>query len=181
MEEIWKPVVGWEGRYEVSNLGNVRNCRTGKLRSFNLTPEGYEWLTLTRYEDHKRTQKWYTVHSLVANAFLPNPSGLPEIDHKDGNRVNNKVDNLEWVTRSENQRRARSGGSKGPRQPVAQYTEDGKLVAVYRSMYEAYKVTGIAKATIYKVVIGMRHRKTAGGYVWKKLEEEEYERLSNKD
>lgn len=180
MEEIWKPVVGWEDKYEVSNLGQVRNKNTEKIRKLNLTPDGYQWLTLTRHDDGVRLTQWYSVHQLVAQAFLPNPLGLEEIDHIDHCRTNNVVTNLEWVTRNENQRRCPNLTRKHP-VPVAQYTEDGEFVAAYKSATEAYKITGINYASILRCARGVRHRKSAGGYKWELIGEEDYERYFNKN
>lgn len=108
MNEIWKPVVGWEGLYEVSNLGNVKvldrfvnsgikNNSSVKRRGQILKQydkRGYMQVTLTL--NGKR--KYCNVHRLVAEAFIPNPDDLPQINHKDENKLNNNVNNLEWCT-----------------------------------------------------------------------------------
>ena len=111
--ETWKPIADYEGFYEVSDRGNVRSVdryrtanlkhvtRTfikGKLLKQNLKGNGY--LTVDLAKDNKiRTT---LVHRLVANAFIPNPNGLRFVNHKDSNRQNNDISNLEWVTSSEN-------------------------------------------------------------------------------
>lgn len=87
MEE-WKDIIGFEGFYQVSNFGKVRNCVTGKILKPGLQGKGYYSVTLKR--------KGYKVHRLVAIAFIPNPNNLPIVNHKDENKLNNNADNLEW-------------------------------------------------------------------------------------
>lgn len=114
--EQWKPVVGYEGIYEVSDLGRVRSLdRTvarngpqqgqlsvlsviGGLRRAHVTPKGYLRIQLVKDGDRKN----WMVHRLVATAFIPNPAALPEVNHKSGDKSDNSVSNLEWVTASGN-------------------------------------------------------------------------------
>lgn len=125
MNEIWKPVVGYEGLYEVSNLGNIRRIwRYGKpwvhtLKS-KTTRDGYLEATLTKNSKAKSIR----THRIVAMAFLGHPDGK-EVNHIDGNKKNNSVENLEWVTPSENQKHAYriglqkvSGGAISNRKPI---------------------------------------------------------------
>ena len=112
MKEIWKDVKGYEGLYQVSNLGNVKSLdrvvehEKGNLTKRNLkgdilkirTIHGYAYITLSK--DNKL--KSYRVHRLVAQAFIPNPNNYPTVNHKDENRLNNRVDNLEWCTQKYN-------------------------------------------------------------------------------
>ena len=107
--EIWKDIKGYEGLYQVSNLGRVKgldryvNCKygrrkiKGKIMNYT-TRSGYNVLVLRR--NNKRQSK--QVHRLVAEAFIPNPNNYPVVNHKDTNRKNNHVSNLEWVTVKEN-------------------------------------------------------------------------------
>lgn len=106
MDEIWKDITGFEGLYQISNLGRVKcvehkcpgRCGMRKVKEHIMTPvkgsKGYFYVSLSKM-DRGRT---FTVHRLVANAFIPNPENLPCVNHKDEDKFNNNVDNLEWCT-----------------------------------------------------------------------------------
>lgn len=97
MTEEWKPIKGLH--YEVSSLGNIRNSENKNvLTNFDKNRIGY--LRVYLYSEGKK--KRYFVHRLVAETFIPNPENKPQVNHKDGNKQNNELSNLEWVTRSEN-------------------------------------------------------------------------------
>lgn len=96
MLEQWKPVTGYEEKYEISNLGNVRTAAGRLLKPTNIG--GYLSISLTK----NKKARLFRVHRLVATAFIPNPSELPVVNHKDENRLNNSADNLEWCTQSYN-------------------------------------------------------------------------------
>ena len=107
IEEIWRPIEGYEGLYEVSSYGRVRsldrydnrNCfRKGKVLSPIKDKDGYIQVSL--YYNRKMYKKY--VHRIVAEAFLPNPDNLPEVNHKDEDKTNNNVTNLEWCDRKYN-------------------------------------------------------------------------------
>ena len=118
--EIWKSIKGYEGLYEVSNLGNVRSVdRTvntalnhgtrivkGKIIKPILTNKGYFQVCLSK----ECKLKYASIHRLVAEAFIDNPENLPVVNHKDGNKLNNRVDNLEWCTYQYNHWHARENG-----------------------------------------------------------------------
>ena len=91
MEE-WKEIPGYEGLYEVSNMGNVRNIRRNTL--LRLSKDCYGYTQVSLYKNSIRTG--LRVHRLVAQAFLSNPDNLPQVNHKDEDKSNNRVDNLEW-------------------------------------------------------------------------------------
>ena len=103
-EEIWKPIPTYEGLYEVSSHGRIRNNR--KLLKFYTINSGYFALKLVK--DQIRTSP--LVHRIVASVFCPNPDNLPEVNHIDGNKQNNHYSNLEWCTSSENKQHGLTNG-----------------------------------------------------------------------
>ena len=107
INEIWKDIKGYEGLYQVSNLGRVKSLekidfsghkRKCKILKLALNRYGYAYLTLSK----NGNKKAYTVHRLVAESFIPNPNKLPFVNHKDENKSNNRVKNLEWCTHEYN-------------------------------------------------------------------------------
>lgn len=111
INEIWRPATGYEGLYEVSNLGRVRNV-SGRIKAQRLNTSGYSSVGLTTRINNGTVTKKICVHRLVALAFVTNPHNKPYVNHIDNNRANPKADNLEWVTASENQYHAYRTGSK---------------------------------------------------------------------
>lgn len=97
MKEIWKDIKGYEGLYQVSNLGNVKSLKTNKNLYYSNSNNGYLRVGL-----FKNKRKMFSIHRLVAENFIPNPNEYLVVNHKDFNQKNNKVDNLEWCTSKEN-------------------------------------------------------------------------------
>lgn len=160
MEEIWKPVVGFEKFYEVSNTGKVKSLRSGKLRK--LIPNsknGYLYVVLCG-TDFKNT---FTVHRLVAMAFCEKPNGCDFINHKDEDKHNNNAENLEWVTKYYNN--TYNGKTQRCCKAIEQLAEDGTVIKRWSSAREAYKALGIEYKNISTVCRGLRPR--AGGYRWR--------------
>lgn len=186
-QEEWHPVVGWEGKYWVSSFGRVKGTR-GMLKPQKVPRTGYLQVSLEkgRRKDGTRVAKYALVHRLVAQAFIPNPNGYPQVNHKDECRTNNNLDNLEWCTPKYNmhynngmeRRRAKIDYYSKARikhahelgisasKAVAQLTTNGKLVKIYYSSREASRQTGIDGAHIREVVNNKTNRRTAGGYKW---------------
>ena len=111
----------------------------------------------------------YTVHRLVAMTYIPNLNNLPIINHKDSNRSNNHVSNLEWCNNSYNQiQRFKNNPLNGCEKSIEQLDFDGNIIACYPSMKVAGYTTGIARQNISKVCRGLRNH--AGGYFWRYTE-----------
>lgn len=161
--EIWVPVANCDG-YHISNLGRVKSCKrsTPKLKPQYIDKYGYSIVVLT-VENRTVTRK---VHRLVAEAFIPNPDNKPYINHKDENKLNNRVDNLEWVTPLENN----IFGTRLMRvlqktqKVVNQYDMQGRFIARYESVSVAAKMTNISQSNISHCLRG--NQKSAGGYKW---------------
>ena len=167
-KEEWRPVVGYEGLYEVSNLGRVRNSRTGRIRKITFDQDGYLQLSLFR----KGSNVCRKVHRLVAMAFIPNPDNLPCINHKDENPANNCVDNLEWCThqynnnygnRIEKYRKSNTNGKKS--KPVLQYTLEGEFVREWPSVMEIHRKLGYSQGNISSYCRGETN--SSYGFIWK--------------
>lgn len=164
--EIWKPVAGYEGVYEVSNFGNMKSLqrRYASERILRKTKDrkGYEQVNLRK--DGKR--QCCKVHRLVAEAFIPNPDKLSQVNHKDENKSNNRVENLEWCTAAYNSNygtRIERIAEKH-RKKISQYTIEGQFIKEYNSVSEAAKEMSGTCDFIYKCAT--KERKTAYGFVW---------------
>lgn len=107
-QKIWRDVPGYSGKYQVSNTGEIRNNNTGKERKQYLNGNGY--CIVGFYNKEKGYTVHFRVHRLVAEAFIPNPENKRTVNHKDGNKRNNCVDNLEWATHKENINHAHKTG-----------------------------------------------------------------------
>jgi len=171
MCEIWKPVVGFEGLYEVSNRGRVRsvdrkilqkNGRTrtkvGVVLKQFITNKGYPYVMVNK--DYKQHLK--TVHRLVAQAFIPNPNNYPVVNHKDEDKTNNCVENLEWCTQSYNmtwnglsKRIARK--TKGRPSKLRKPVIDLNTGTIYESRMEANEKLGIRWNSIKAMCEGKQY------------------------
>ena len=136
MKEIWKPVNGYEGLYEISNTGKVKAVQRS-VKAYNGWDRTFNEKILTLHsskitnrhpkpmyhvelwKENKREVKM--IHRLVAEHFIPNPEGKPQVNHIDGNRSNNCADNLEWVTNSENTAHAYRTGLAKPKGHLLSY------------------------------------------------------------
>lgn len=161
LEEIWKPISGYEDRYEVSNFGKIKSLRTQQILQGESTKNGYIRVRLWDGERYKSRM----VHCLVAEAFLPLPDSESkyEVDHIDNNITNNVVTNLQWLTHKENLDKSFSLNHQAkPKQTVYQFDLRGCLIQQYESVNEAFRQTQIRH--ISECATGKR--KTAGGYKW---------------
>ena len=171
--EVWKDIKGFEGMYQVSSIGRVKSLdryvgykKSGKRlvkgqeKIQTVTDKGYLKVTLCK----DGTGKTREVQRLVAEAFIPNPENKEQVNHIDGNKFNNYVENLEWCTPSENTVHAKKVLKQGIKQ-VNQYDLQGNFIATYSSLKEAGEKTGVPKCSISNVVCG--RRKKAGNFKWK--------------
>lgn len=174
MSEVWKPIPDFPD-YLVSNEGRVkslaRDYKYGSHDDMILSQNdrrGYKGVTLFR--DNYR--KYFAVHRLVAEAFIPNPNNLPCVNHKDENRANNVVSNLEWRDYSYNSNygTCREKISRSVSRKVEQLTKSGEVVRVWDSMTQASKSLGVQLSEISKCCEYPHY--TAGGYKWRKIQNE---------
>jgi hypothetical protein len=108
MQEIFKDVVGYEGLYQVSNLGNVRSLRYHKFKLLNLRKSIYGYTLVDLYSN--KIKRTFNVHRLVAITFIDNPNNKREVNHINGIKHDNRLENLEWNTREENREHAKKTG-----------------------------------------------------------------------
>lgn len=154
--EIWKSIKGYRGKYKVSNKGRVaRITKTKNLRCLKgqLNSKGY--LRVNLIKNHK--PRSFKIHRLVGLAFIPNPLNKPQINHKDGNKLNNCVDNLEWVTNEENYEHAiKHNLVSHCEKPVALY-KNGIEIARYKSISDAARRNNLPIGTLFSQVHRCKH------------------------
>lgn len=151
--------------YAVDAQGNVYNIKRGKLKT-QQTYHGYKYVQL--HKDGKT--RVVQVHRLVAMAFIPNPENLPCVNHKDEDRANNNVENLEWCTHAYNNHygvgRPMEKAIAARKRPVNQYSMDGAFIATYESAAEAARKTGVNQGNISRCCLKRKWFRSAGGFIW---------------
>ena len=169
--EIWKKIKNYENLYEISNHGKVKSVKriikrkkTGNLPikerilkpSINVS--GYKTVALSKNDK----RKIIPIHRLVAQAFISNPKNLPCVNHKDENKLNNYVDNLEWCTVKYNN----NYGTKKDKvsKKVIQYDKNKNIIKEWNSIIDVQRISNINRSNIIQCCKGKR--KSAGGYVW---------------
>lgn len=187
--EVWKDIKGYEGLYQVSNLGNIRslnamiNCkgargidkhiRYGRVLSKAIGTTGYYIIVLSKNSKTKQAR----IHRLVAEAFIDNPNNYPCVNHIDGNKLNNNVDNLEWCSHSHNNKEAYRLGLKkstwkgkinkeNPNsKPIMQFDLEDNFIRNWESAEQVKRELGYCAENIRSCCNG--RRKKANGYKWK--------------
>lgn len=162
--EIWKQIHienTNDKKYFVSNLGRFKNSRGRIMDNYKLNDNGYIRIVICN--------KTYILHRLIALVFIDNPENKSQVNHIDGNKINNAVNNLEWVTCQENQiHKHKTGLGNNFTRKIIQYTLDNIFIKEHKSISSASKYTNISKSSISGVLRGKR--KTSGGFIWKYLD-----------
>lgn len=164
MKEVWKDVDGYEGRYQISNKGRLKSFaqdqREGKIHNGFKTHKGY---LSSKLYDGNGSSKIYPMHRLVASAFIDNPNHLPQVNHKDEDKANNQVDNLEWCTNDYNihygtkiQRSTESNRCCKTTSKAVYSVDNQGNIEEYASIGEAERITGIPHSNIVRHLKGRR-------------------------
>ena len=183
--EEFRDIQDYEGMYQVSNYGRVKSIRNNKI--LKTSPNTYNYFGTTLSNNGNRKQVY--LHIEVAKAFIPNPLNKPTINHEDGNKKNNRIDNLSWATYSEqlnhsykNDLRKKPLGKLNPMykktgkkhhksKPIYQYDLDGNFLREWENAYEIKRQLGIAQGNINQCCLGKTRK--SHNYIWKyKLEKE---------
>ena len=186
MTEIWKDIKDYENLYQISNLGRVKSLER-KVKNKN----GYKVIKEKILKNYIHNTGYYAVnlrkqckidirliHRLVAEYFIDNPKMYPIVNHKDGNKLNNNIKNLEWCTYKHNINEAYRLGLnkythnqnfKNKSKKVLQYDRENNFIKEYNSLREASKITGVCYNSISLNCLGKQNY--AGDYIWRFKEE----------
>ena len=173
--EVWKDIDGYDGKYQVSNYGNVRSFskwKNGELLTPGISKTGYYFVNLVRFG--RKKIDCHRVHRLVAKAFLENPQELPEVNHIDGNKLNNNISNLEWCSRKANIQHAfdigliprRVGKKNYLSKAVIQKSKNGDFIKEWDSVADIHRCLGYSQNSIVCCCNKKPKYHTAYGFVW---------------
>lgn len=172
MNEIWKDIKGHEGIYQISNLGNVKSLERllwnghtyytykERLLKKSINHNGYYTVRLSKNGKGKN----YLLHRLLAMHFIPNPNNYPIINHKDGNKLNNNLDNLEWCTYKYNNHHAVKEGLNNVAKKIKAINIETGEELCFNSARDADKILNVGYKNISACLNGRQH--TCGGYKW---------------
>lgn len=167
-KETWKPVKGFEGAYEVSDLGNIRSLHNVESSPMKPTKNYLGYLKIVLFKDG--VPYYRTVHRLVADAFLPNPEKCPQINHINEDKADNRASNLEWCTAKYNANfgtrndRIKKALTNKYGRGVYQFSLDGEFIAEYPSLSEAGRAVNASPSSIRHSCLG--HRGPVSGFLW---------------
>lgn len=171
IKENYVPIKNFEDLYSVDKEGNVFGHKRNKIVKQKLNEFGYCTIKLCK----ENKLYYFMVHRLVAQAFIPNPNNLPQINHKDGDKQNNNVDNLEWCTQSYNMKHAYRLGLEKPKGiKIYQWSVDGDLINIYDSIREANRFMKLNKSSS-TIKNHCKNGKPYKGFLWSFDEENVYE------
>lgn len=179
--EVWKDIAGYEGYYQISNFGNIRSVdrviysdkfhigikRELKGRTLNPSVNNHGYLSLILSKNGEK--KSCRIHRLVAEAFIKNPNNYDQVNHIDGDKTNNKVENLEWCNNQYNVIHAyKNGLAKSHPKSIKQYDLKGNYIQTFESIVKASKEVNGNTSNINKCVKG--HINSAYGYKWRYID-----------
>ena len=189
---IWRYIEETDERYMVSSIGTIKRCEFTLIDSKGREKTYSEKIFYPKPANNGYLRLGYGMnrdyaHRVVAKAFIPNPNNLPQVNHIDGDKLNNNIENLEWVSAKENMEHASKNGLvnrdslkrieacrinqlkslETMRKPVLQFTMDGEFIREFDSVISAEKSTSIRAQNIGMVCRGIKYRKSAGGFIWR--------------
>lgn len=162
-KEVWKDIQGYEGLYKVSSLGRIKNVK-GLIRKPRLYKDGYFDIKLSKNGKNKTKR----INRLVALAFIPNPNNYPMVNHKDENKLNNRIDNLEWCTNKYNCNygTAIERMAKAISKPIIMCDLNGNDLKEFKSLLDASNYLNKPNSSTISNCLNGRY-KSAYGYIWK--------------
>lgn len=172
-KEIWKDIEGFEGLYQISNLGRVKSLtysnqyttlKKEKIIKQQVNHKGYKCVSIGY-----KPRKTITIHRLVAKAFICNPNNFSQVNHKDGNKQNNSLENLEWCDNDFNMNHAKINGlldnrTQKLKKKINQFSLQGEFIKQWESAEDVFRSLKINSSHIRECC--RKERKTAGGYKW---------------
>lgn len=162
--ELWASVKEYPN-YQVSHKGNIRSLNYNRMGVIkNMIPKPDKWGYLICVLRNKKGKKTLHIHRLISDVFIPNPNHLSQVNHVDGDKNNNSINNLEWCSQSYNMNHAYKNFLNPRQKGVVQKNSNGNIQNVFRSAHEASRVTGINRGNISNCCIG--NTSHAGGYIW---------------